>query len=136
VCTLRYRNHYFMVRGIHGQTVAQELLEHANQEQAHADALCERIVQLGGVPDLDPAGVASRAHAEYRTGTTLREMIMEDLVAERIAIEAYSEIVRWLGDDDPTTRRLIEGILENEEEHAYELAELLDDADRGAVEEK
>jgi bacterioferritin len=130
VCTLRYRNHYFMAHGVHGEAVAGELLEHAQQEQAHADAIAERIVQLGGAPDMDPGRIALRAHSEYREAETLRQMLEEDLVAERIAIETYTEIIRWLGDDDPTTRRMLENILENEEEHAHDLAELLEEADR------
>jgi bacterioferritin len=125
VCVLRYKNHYFMASGIHAGPVAEEFLQHANEEQGHADQVAHRIVQLGGVPNLDPEGLKTRSHAEYREGSTLEEMIREDLVAERIAIETYSEIIRWLGDDDPTTRRMIEGILEVEEEHADDLANLL-----------
>lgn len=125
VCVLRYKNHYFMASGIHAGPVAQEFLEHANEEQSHADLVAHRITQLGGVPNLDPAGLATRSHAEYKQGDTLEDMIREDLVAERVAIETYSEIVRWLGDDDPTTRRMIETILEAEEEHADDLANLL-----------
>jgi bacterioferritin len=130
VCVLRYKAHYFMASGIHSESVAQEFLEHAQQEQEHADNIAQRIVQLGGVPNLNPEGMSSRAHAEYHSGRDLREMLQEDLVAERIAIESYSEIVRWLGDDDPTTRRLIERILEQEEEHADDLASLLARVDR------
>jgi bacterioferritin len=125
VCVLRYRNHYFMARGIHAQSVVQEFLAHATEEQGHADAIALRITQLGGVPNLDPAGLASRSHSEYREGYDLESMIREDLVAERIAIETYSAIIRWLGNDDPTTRRLMEDILKVEEEHADDLANLL-----------
>ena len=126
VCVLRYRNHYYMASGINAQPVAAEFLEHANEEQQHADWVAERITQLGGVPNFDPEGLATRAHAEYVEGDTLAGMIREDLVAERIAIETYSEIVRWLKDNDPTTRRIIEDILKMEEEHADDLASLLE----------
>src|SRR5262245_15239976 len=115
VCTLRYKRHYFAAEGIHSEGPRAEFLAHANEEQAHADLVAERIVQLNGKPDLDPRGLATRSHAEYVEGSDLIAMIEEDLVAERIAIETYSEIVRWLGDGDPTTRRMIEGILEKEE---------------------
>ena len=126
VCVLRYRNHYYMASGINAQPVAAEFLEHANEEQQHADWVAERITQLGGSPNFDPEGLATRAHAEYAEGDTLAGMIREDLVAERIAIETYSEIVRWLKDNDPTTRRIIEDILKMEEEHADDLASLLE----------
>ena len=125
VCVLRYKNHYFMATGIHGESVASEFLEHANEEQDHADRVAHRITQLGGVADFDPAGLATRAHAQYTEGESLQDMIRENLVAERIAIETYSEIVRWLGDSDPTTRRLMEDILEVEEEHADDMVSLL-----------
>src|SRR4051794_30113991 len=125
VCTLRYRRHYFMASGIHAQAVAAEFLEHANEEQGHADLIAERIVQLGGAPDLDPQGLAVRSHAEYVEGDSLLEMIKEDLIAERIAIESYGEIVRYLADNDPTSRRLMEQILATEEEHAEDLRTLL-----------
>src|SRR5262249_18210286 len=111
VCVLRYKRHYFMATGIHAQSVAIEFLEHANQEQQHADQICERIVQLGGAPDLEPRGLATRSHSEYVEGKTLLDMIEEDLVAERIAIESYTEMIRYIGDGDPTTRRLFESIL-------------------------
>lgn len=126
VCTLRYKNHYFMASGIHAEPVAQEFLQHATEEQQHADQVARRIVQLGGVPNMDPAGLAMRSHAEYSESGSLDDMIREDLVAERIAIETYLEIARWLGEDDPTTRRMIEQILEKEEEHADDLVNLLD----------
>jgi bacterioferritin len=125
VCVLRYKNHYFMASGINAQPVAQEFLTHANEEQQHADWVAQRITQLGGTPNLNPEGLATRSHAEYVEGATLERMIREDLVAERVAIETYSEIIRWLGSDDPTTRRLIEDILKMEEEHADDLATLL-----------
>jgi bacterioferritin len=125
VCVLRYKRHYFMSQGIHAESVSQEFLEHANEEQAHADQLAHRIVQLGGEPDLSPQGLASRSHSEYVEGADLVSMIEEDLVAERIAIESYSEIIRYLGDDDPTTRRLFEELLAVEEEHADDLTNLL-----------
>ncbi len=125
VCTLRYRRHYFMAKGIHSQSVAQEFLEHSNEEQGHADAIAERIVQLGGAPDLRPSSLESRSHAEYVEGESLTSMIKEDLVAERIAIDSYREIVHYLGDRDPTSRRMMEEILAKEEEHADDLADLL-----------
>jgi bacterioferritin len=125
VCTLRYRNHYFMAKGIDASGVEDEFLEHAQQEQQHADLVAKRITELGGTPNLDPDGLATRSHAQYGTGETLTEMIREDLVAERIAIATYSEIIRWLGTDDPTTRRMMEGILATEEEHADDMAKLM-----------
>lgn len=125
VCVLRYKNHYFMASGINAGPVATEFLEHANEEQMHADWVAERITQLGGSPNFSPEGLASRAHAHCSEGETLQEMIEEDLVAERVAIETYSEIIRWLGSDDPTTRRMVEDILKMEEQHADELASLL-----------
>jgi bacterioferritin len=126
VCVLRYRRHHFMAAGIHAQAVAAEFLEHANEEQAHADQIAQRITQLGGEPNFSPEGLSSRSHSEYVEGTTLVEMIQEDLVAERVAIESYSEIIRYLGNDDPTTRRLMESILAMEEEHADDLKTLLE----------
>ncbi|MGI8926079.1 MAG: ferritin-like domain-containing protein [Tepidiformaceae bacterium] len=125
VCVLRYKSHYYMASGINSESVAAEFLQHATEEQSHADWIAERITQLGGRPDLNPAGLATRSHSEYVEGDTLRSMIEENLVAERIAIETYSEIIRWLGDDDPTTRRLMEEILKMEEEHADDMATLL-----------
>ena len=126
VCVLRYKRHHFMASGIHAQAVAAEFLEHANEEQVHADQIAERIVQLGGEPNFSPEGLASRSHSEYVEGKTLVEMIQEDLVAERVAIESYSEIIQYLGTDDPTTRRLMESILAMEEEHADDLKTLLE----------
>jgi bacterioferritin len=127
VCVLRYKRHYFMAQGIHAQAVQAEFLQHANEEQGHADQIAARIIQLGGEPNFNPEGLLTRSHSEYKEGTNLIDMIKEDLVAERIAIASYSEIVRWLGDSDPTTRRMIEQILEVEEEHADDLVTLLQD---------
>jgi bacterioferritin len=127
VCALRYRRHYYVARGVRARFAAQEFLEHANEEQQHADMIAERIVQLGGEPDLDPATLAQRSHAEYHAGTELRQMLTENLVAERIAIDSYREIVQYLGDRDPATRRMFEQILATEEEHADDLVDLLDD---------
>ena len=126
VCVLRYKRHYFMASGIQAQAVAQEFLEHATEEQDHADRIAERITQLNGEPNLDPEGLATRSHSEYVEGASLIDMIKEDLVAERVAIESYSEIIRYLGDDDPTSRRLMEEILAKEEEHADDMQRLLE----------
>ncbi len=125
VCVLRYRRHYFMARGIDSQSVAAEFLAHSNEEQGHADQIAERIVQLGGEPDFSPGSLAGRSHAEYVAGNSLVDMIREDLVAERIAIDSYRDAIRYLGGDDPTTRRMLEGILAVEEEHADDMADLL-----------
>lgn len=125
VCTLRYRRHYFMAQGPNSKSVAEEFLAHSNEEQGHADKIAERIVQLGGEPDFAPDGLTSRSHAEYVEGKTLTDMIREDLVAERIAIDSYREIVKFLGDRDPTSRRMMEEILAVEEEHADDMADLL-----------
>lgn len=125
VCGLRYRRHHFLAEGLRSEAVADEFLEHAIEEQAHADRLAKRIVQLGGTPNLDPATLAERSHAEFGAATDLEGMLRENLVAERIAIESYGELIRFLGDGDPTTRRMIEDILATEEEHADELAGLL-----------
>jgi bacterioferritin len=125
VCTLRYRRHYYAAKGIHSESIKQEFLAHAKEEQEHADWIAERISQLGGAPDFDPDGLAARSHSEYVEGTDLASMIREDLVAERVAIEIYSEVVRWLDKNDPTTRKLIEEILKAEEEHANDMADLL-----------
>ena len=126
ICVLRYRRHHFMATGIHSQSVAQEFLEHANEEQGHADQIAARIVQLGGAPNFSPEGLSSRSHAEYVEGENLIDMIKEDLVAERIAIDSYREMVQYCGHDDPTTRRMLEGILAVEEEHADDLVSLLE----------
>lgn len=125
VCVLRYKRHYHMAEGLNGGPVAAEFLQHANEEMGHADRIAMRITQLQGEPKFNPAGITDRSHAEYVEGSTLVEMIREDLVAERIAIESYSEIIRWLGDKDTTTRRLMEDILAVEEEHADDLLSLL-----------
>ena len=125
VCTLRYKRHYYMATGIQSEAAKAEFLEHANQEQQHADQIAERIVQLGGDPNFSPDGLTTRSHAEYVEGGTLREMIEEDLVAERIAIESYKEMALYIGEKDPTTRRLLEEILATEEEHADDLVSLL-----------
>lgn len=130
VCVLRYRRHYFMATGIHAQAVATEFLQHANEEQAHADQIAERITQLGGEPDFDPEGLLTRSHSEYASGKDLVDMMREDLVAERVAIESYTEMIRYVGNDDPTTRRIMEGILATEEEHADELKTLLEQMGR------
>jgi bacterioferritin len=125
VCVLRYKRHYFAATGINSEGVKAEFLEHANEEQQHADQIAERITQLGGEPNLNPEGMLTRSHSEYIEGDTLQEMIKEDLVAERIAIESYSEMIRFFGEGDPTSRRLMEEILAKEEEHANDLADLL-----------
>ncbi len=131
VCVLRYKRHYFAATGINSEGVKGEFLEHANEEQQHADLISERITQLGGEPNLNPEGLLSRSHSEYVEGESLVEMIKEDLVAERIAIESYGEIIRFFGDGDPTSRRLMEEILAKEEEHANDIADLLKRVDSG-----
>ena len=125
VCVLRYKRHYFMASGINAEGVAAEFLQHANEEQGHADLIAQRIVQLGGAPNFSPDGLLARSHAEYVEGDTLLDMIKEDLVAERIAIDSYREMINYVGNDDPTTRRMLEGILAMEEEHADDLVSLL-----------
>jgi len=132
VCVLRYKRHYYMASGINAKSVAAEFLEHANEEQAHADQIAMRIVQLGGAPNLSPQGLGQRAHSEYIEGGDLIEMIREDLVAERIAIDTYREIIQYLGDDDPSSRRMMESILAKEEEHAEDLGTLLAELDGGS----
>jgi bacterioferritin len=133
VCVLRYKRHYFMASGAMAEAIKGELLTHANEEQAHADLIAQRIVQLGGEPDLNPDVLSGRSHAQYVEGSNLADMVKEDLVAERVAIESYMEMIRYLGDSDPTSRRMLEGILAMEEEHAEELASMLDTlaGDRG-----
>jgi bacterioferritin len=126
VCVLRYKRHHYMAKGIHSQAVAEEFLEHAAEEQEHADLIAERITQLDGEPNFDPDGLLTRSHSEYVEGETLVEMIREDLVAERIAVESYSEIIRYLSDNDPTSRRMMESILAKEEEHAEDMKTLLE----------
>jgi bacterioferritin len=125
VCVLRYKRHYYMASGIHADAVAAEFLQHATEEQGHADELANRIVQLGGAPNFSPEGLTSRSHAEYVEGETLRDMMKEDLIAERIAIDSYREMINYIGQDDSTTRRMLEGILAVEEEHADDLQSLL-----------
>jgi len=123
---LRYKHHYFMASGLSSQAVKEEFLEHANEEQQHADKIAERIVQLNGNPNFNPEGIQTRSHSEYKEGQSLVEMIKEDLVAERIAVESYSEIIRYLGTNDPTSRQMMEEILANEEEHAEDLKSLIE----------
>jgi bacterioferritin len=125
VCVLRYKRHYYMATGIHAQAVAAEFLEHANEEQAHADQIAERITQLGGAPNFNPDGLTSRSHAEYVEGESLMDMITEDLVAERIAIDSYREMAQFFGQRDSTSRGMIERILAMEEKHADDLVNLL-----------
>ena len=127
VCVLRYRRHHFMASGINAESVAAEFLVHANEEQGHADLIAARIVQLGGAPNFNPEGLLTRSHAEYVEGDTLVDMIKENLVAERIAIDSYREMINYVGNDDSTTRRMLEGILAMEEEHADDLVSMLDD---------
>jgi bacterioferritin len=126
VCVLRYKRHYYMAAGIHAQAVAEEFLQHANEEQSHADMIAERITQLNGEPNLNPDGLTARSHSQYVEGKTLLDMIREDLVAERIAVESYSEIIRYLGNDDSTSRIMMEKILAMEEEHADDMKKLLE----------
>lgn len=126
VCVLRYKRHYYMASGINSEAVREEFLEHAGEEQEHADAIAERITQLDGAPDLNPEGLVDRSHSQYVEGTTLVDMIREDLVAERIAIDSYRDIIRYLGENDPTSRRLMEKILAKEEEHADDMKTLLE----------
>jgi bacterioferritin len=126
VCNLRYRNNALVAQGIHAEAVAAEFNEHATQELDHADRIANRIMQLGGEPDMNPSSLTARSHADYTTSRDIKSLLRENLIAERVAIDTYAEIVRWLGDDDPTTRRLMEQILEQEEEHADDLATLLE----------
>jgi bacterioferritin len=125
VCVLRYKRHYYMAAGINAEGAKAEFLQHANEEQMHADQISDRITQLGGAPNLSPEGMLTRSHSEYVEGETLVDMIKEDLVAERIAIESYADMIRFFGDGDPTSRRLMEEILAKEEEHANDLRDLL-----------
>ena len=126
VCVLRYKRHYFMAKGIHSESVKPEFLQHAKEEMAHADRIAKRITELGGEPNFSPDGLSSRSHAEYMPGDSLISMIKEDLIAERIAIESYRELVAYLGNNDPTTQRMIKEILAMEEEHADDMASLLE----------
>lgn len=125
ICVLRYKRHYYAADGIHAESAKAQFLEHAVQESQHADLLAERIIQLGGRPNFSPVGIAGRAQAEQVEGTTLKDMLGEDLIAERIAIETYKELVRYVGERDPTTRRLLEQVLAVEEEHAQHISSLL-----------
>jgi bacterioferritin len=125
VCVLRYKRHYFMAKGIHSESIKAEFLQHGNEEMAHADLLAKRITELGGEPDFSPDGLSERSHAEYVAGDTLNAMIKEDLIAERIAIESYREMIAYLADTDPTTQKLLKEILAMEEEHAEDLASLM-----------
>ncbi len=129
VCNLRYRRHHFMAAGIHYQSVADEFMEHATEELEHADKIAERIRQLGGAPDFNPEGLLTRSHAQYAEGSSLVDMIKEDLIAERIAIESYMEMIRFFGEDDPTSRRVMEEVLAQEEEHADDMSTLLETLD-------
>ncbi|MEB0040990.1 MULTISPECIES: ferritin-like domain-containing protein [unclassified Pseudomonas] len=127
VCVLRYKRHYYMATGLKAHVAAEEFLEHAGQENEHADLLAERIVQLGGEPEFNPDLLSKNSHAQYVAGNTLKEMVYEDLVAERIAIDSYREIIQYIGEQDPTSRRIFETILAQEEEHADDMADLLKD---------
>ena len=131
VCVLRYKRHFFMAQGIDAANAAQEFSQHALEEQAHADQISLRITQLGGAPNYSPVGLVERSHSEYTEGNGLSEMIQEDLIAERIAIDSYSEMIRYVGEDDVTTRRMLEGILASEEEHANDMATLLEKMNPG-----
>jgi bacterioferritin len=136
VCVLRYRRHHFMAKGIQSKSIADEFLAHSNEEQGHADQIAERIVQLGGEPNFSPEGLAGRSHAEYIEGVSLVGMIKEDLVAERIAIDSYRDFIHYLDDKDPTTRRMLESILAMEEEHADDMADLLQGMPAESLEKK
>lgn len=129
VCVLRYKRHYYTAAGLSAAPVAAEFLQHANEEQAHADLIALRITQLQGSPNFNPSGLADRSHSEYDESEALLDMVKEDLVAERVAIQSYSEIIQWLGDKDPTTRRMLEDILAMEEEHADDLLNILEEID-------
>ena len=125
VCVLRYKRHYYTAKGIDAKPAADEFLQHAGEEEGHANLIAARITQLGGEPDFNPDTLSGRSHSEYNSSTELREMIQEDLVAERVAIASYTEVIAWLGDGDPTTRRMLEEILAMEEEHAEDMLDLL-----------
>jgi len=133
VCVLRYKRHQFMASGLNAQAVADEFKEHAAEEQTHADSIAQRITELGGEPNFSPEGLTTRSHSEYVEGRTLVDMIKEDLVAERIAIESYGEIIRYLGNDDPTSRRLMEEILAKEEEHAEDMRSLIERVGKAGI---
>ena len=130
VCVLRYKRHYFMAQGIHAEPIAAEFLQHANEEQGHADQIAERIIQLGGAPNFNPDGLLMRSHSEYVAGGTERGQRERDLVAERVAIDSYTEMIHYIGENDITTRRMLEEILAMEEEHAEDLASFLADMDK------
>lgn len=125
VCVLRYKRHHYTAAGLSSPAIAEEFMVHANEEAAHGDRIAQRIVQLGGEPDFNPAGLLERSHADYDDSTDLQAMVRANLVAERVAVEAYRQMIALIGDKDPTTRRLLEDILKDEEEHADELADLL-----------
>lgn len=125
ICVLRYKRHYYMAQGIHAEAVKAEFLEHAQEEQMHADEIAERIVQLGGAPDFNPEHLTLKSHSEYTEGDSLLDMVREDLIAERVAIDSYMEMIQYIGDKDPTTRRVLEGILAKEEEHAEDMSSIL-----------
>jgi len=125
VCVLRYKRHYYMAQGIHAEAIKSEFLEHAQEEQLHADELAERITQLGGEPDFNPDHLTGKSHSEYTEGESLLDMVREDLVAERVAIDSYMEMIQYIGDKDPTTKRILEGILAKEEEHAEDMSSIL-----------
>jgi bacterioferritin len=125
ICVLRYKNHFYSAQGLAYEPIAEEFQEHAREEMEHADMIAERIHQLGGTPDMDPAKLLERGHSEYKTSTSLIELIEQDLLAERIAIESYRELVRFFGMNDPTSRRLMEKVLAKEEEHATDLLHFL-----------
>lgn len=127
ICVLRYKQHHFSARGMNAEPIAAEFLVHSQEELSHAELIAARISQLGGEPDFDPQTLTSRAHSEYTTANTLRQMVEENLVAERIAVASYTEMIAWLATGDPTTRRMLEGILAVEEEHAEDLVSMLDD---------
>lgn len=129
ICVLRYKRHFFMAKGINAEPVAQEFLQHVNEEQLHADQIAARIIQLGGAPNFDPDTLSMRSHSEYIEGNSLVDMVKEDLIAERVAIESYAEMIRYIGDRDFTTRRMLEGILAMEEEHADDMANILSTLD-------
>lgn len=129
ICVLRYKRHYFMAAGINAQSIAAEFAEHADQELGHIDMLARRIVQLDGEPDFSPVGLADRSHSEYMEAGSLVDMMKENLIAERIAIESYRDMINYIEHDDPTTRRVLEEILAVEEEHADDLSSLLKEAD-------
>ena len=136
VCVLRYRRHHFMAKGLFSRAVADEFLQHSNEELGHADQIAERIAQLGGSPDWSPDSLSSRSHAEYVEGNSLLDMIREDLVAERVAIDSYREFIEYLGENDSTTRRMLEDILRVEEDHANELSDFLDQGADGHATER